>query len=673
MLKRFLSRPPVREALAGAVAGFAVFALESVWIVQTGAVGLKVETSGPFAALFAVVRPFLPSLLGRVAALYLTVGLALGLVAGRLKACFGLRSRIASAAVFALELGVLVALACWSKAISRPAIFDDLPALRPVLGWLVDHGEPWHPRAFGLAWLGLHLAASLRAQGRRALVPWALAGGAAAAVFVAGFVHGPAIKPGRPLVVLIGIDAFRVDRLQALGGTGRVAPNVDAFVADATLFTQAYTPLAQTEPAWRSLLTARWPLATGVRYPLTAESRWEVLPTFPAAFAQAGYRTSFATDCSRFHYEGPASGFAERHEPPRGAVNFLLEKLRYRAVGVFADNALGAWALPEFVDNRALAGLHNPIAYAERLSTDWLDAAADGPALLAFHATAAHFPGDPVYPFYRRFVSPSEPLERRLRMFFSPIAGGGQGGWNRAGAEGLYDELIAQADAQVGILLSALKARGLYDEALIVLFSDHGESFHADFPQLGGATPVHGARLSEEENRILLAVKLPRSKAPAARVPRVDALVRLVDIGPTLLDLAGRPPLLGADGVSLAPLLRGEPMPPLRLYAETGFTHASPDAFDSGHARGAPRTFEAYRVRPDGIVEMSEAAHEGTMKEKDIGAFDGKRWIIHSPREDGTMARICRGECDGAEELERWLDQVTAREPKGASPPAGEP
>ena len=60
----------------------------------------------------------------------------------------------------------------------------------------------------------------------------------------------------------------------------------------------------------------------------------------------------------------------------------------------------------------------------------------------------------------------------------------------------------------------------------------------------------------------------------------MEQLVRLIDVGPTVLELAGLDAaraLPGSDGVSLAPLLRGAQLLPLRLYAETGFTHASPE------------------------------------------------------------------------------------------------
>jgi arylsulfatase A-like enzyme len=651
----------LRAALLGAGLGLVLFALETERLLSTGVVGVGIDVEGPYAALMNAIRPLLPGLLIRVASAYAAAGAALGLVAGCMARAWG---RTALRWVV-LHWLVLLALLAWDRAIARPALFDDLPVLRPVLGWLVDHGQPWHPRVAAGLWLVAQLGLLVwRAlKHRRAL---GMAVGAAAVGLLGAWVARP--SPGarkHPLVVIIGVDALRPDRLRSLGAAGTVAPHLDRFLEEgATLFTQAYTPIAQTEPAWRSLLTARWPHRTGVRYSLTAESRWVEAPTFPQRFADAGWRTVFATDCSRFHWEGPDSGFATRLQPPRGAVNFLLEKLRYRAVGLFADNRLGAAWLPEFVDNRALAGLYDSEGYADRLAARLVSEAEQGPALFAFHATAAHFPGDPDFPFYRRFVAPSEPLERRLRMHFSPVApgaAGDAGSWNRAGAEGLYDELLAQADAQVGQLFDALKRAGRYEDALILVLSDHGESFYADRPELAGATSVHGARLSEEENRVLLAVKLPRGQSAPARV---DTLVRLVDVGPTLLELSRLPALpRDVDGVSLAPLLRGEPFQPAPLYAETGFTHVSPEVFDAGHWPGAPRSFATYRIRQDGVVEVEGTAHEAMVKEKDRGAFDGQRWLVDRPRADGSVQRSCSGACADTSVLASWLDAQLARAP----------
>ncbi|HVG63411.1 MAG TPA: sulfatase-like hydrolase/transferase [Hyalangium sp.] len=649
-------------ALVGVGLGLGLFALETERLLSAGVVGVGINVDGPYAALMSAIRPFLPGLLVRIAMVYGVAGALMGLVAWALARAWG-QQRLAWVVPHWL---VLLALLAWDRAIARPALFDDVPSLRPMLGWLVDHGEPWHPRLVTGLWFAVPLVLlAWRSRGHRRSLGLAVGGAAAVGLLGAWVARVPTGGGKHPLVILIGVDAFRPDRLRALGGTGAVAPHLDRFVEEgATLFSRAYTPIAQTEPAWRSLLTARWPHRTGVRYSLTAESRSLQVPTFARRFADAGWRTVFATDCSRFHFEGPDSGFTTRLQPPRGAVNFLLEKLRYRAVGLFADHRLGAAWLPEFVENRALAGIYDPVGYADRLAARLLSEASQGPTLFAFHATAAHFPGDPTYPFYRRFVAPSEPLERRLRMHFSPVvpgAAGGAGTWNRAGVEGLYDELLAQADAQVGQLFNALKRTGRYDDALILVLSDHGESFYADRPELTGATSVHGARLSEEENRILLAVKLPRGqRAPA----RVDTLVRLVDVGPTLLELSRLPPLPeDVDGVSLTPLLREEPFQPPPLYAETAFTHVSPEIFDPSHWPGAPRSFDTYRIRQDGVVEVDGAAHAAILREKDRGAFDGQRWLVDRPRSDGSVQRSCTGDCSQTAVLSSWLDAVLTRAP----------
>jgi arylsulfatase A-like enzyme len=663
------------SAAAGLALGLAVFAVEGVLLVRDTALGFHVDVREPFEAVFDAIRPQLPGLLGRIFLAYATAGITLGLYAALLVRLVAPPGAVKAALGWIAAAFLMMATLMWDRAIARPALFDDLGWFRPALAWLVAAGEPWHPRAFAAVCLA---ALMFLAFIRRAATPEPLArriGFLGAAAVAAGCAMVPwatllpapkSSKPGAraplaenvsrnaPLVVLLGVDALRPDRLRALGGRGDVTPNIDAFVEDATLFTNAWTPVAQTEPAWRSLLTARWPHRTGVRYALTAESKWLPLPTFTQVLATSGWRTSFATDCSRFHYEPAAAGFTERFQPPRGAINFALEKMRFRALGVIADNALGAALLPEFVDNRAIAGIYDPAGYARRLAREVANAAGDRPAFFAFHATAPHFPGDPVYPFYRKFVRSDAPLERRLRMFFSPIGGGEHTaipGWGSADAAALYDELIAQADAQLGVILEELRERGLYDDATIIVFSDHGESFHEDQPHLAGATPVHGARLSAEENRIVLAIKPPGGRGPAT----VDALVRLVDIGPTILELSRLAPLQGVDGVSLVPLLEGRPLPPLRLYAETGFTHASPKAFDSGHAAHAPRTFDAFRIRADGVVELTEAAHHATLREKDIGAFDGRTWVIRSPRSDGTTRQSFVGDSP-AEELSSWLD-----------------
>jgi len=635
----------------GVLVGLALFAVEGLAALRSSAVGLDFATQGPFQAVFEAVRPTLPELLVRVAVVYGAAFALLGLLAEFLVRLLGVTGAWKRALAWALEVVALAALWAAHAAVLHPALFDDVGFLRGPLTWLSLGVRP-EQVAWGAALFGaLHLVVFSRR--RTWLVVLAVPAAVAVLVTAGHFVlQALAPSPGRgPLVVLIGVDALRADRLQGHG----VLPALEGVRDGATEFSSAWTSLAQTEPAWRSLLTARWPFATGVRTPLTPEAAWASLPTMTQVFSTHGWRTHFETDCSRFNYQSANSGFLERRQPPRGALNFALEKLRFRFAGVAGANALGAWWLPELFDNRALAGLYDADGYARRLAQRLVSL--EGPALFAFHATATHFPGDPGYPYYRLRLGPEVPLEQRVRMHFSPIDKGGQArGGSTAQAEALYDELLAQADAQVGTLVDALKAAGRWDDALVVVFSDHGESFHADHPELAGATPVHGARLTEEENRVVLLVKLPGQK----QGHQVKPLVRLVDVGPTVLEAAHLPPLDGADGRSFFPLLQGRPIVAEPVYLETGFTHASPQAFDPEHLSLAPRSFEAYVVRDGGVLEMSAAAYQAALAEKDLGVFDGEHWLVRSPLVDGGVRTRCTGDCDG---LGAWLDGLDAGRP----------
>jgi choline-sulfatase len=111
-----------------------------------------------------------------------------------------------------------------------------------------------------------------------------------------------------------------------------------------------------------------------------------------------------------------------------------------------------------------------------------------------------------------------------------------------------YDAEIAFADAQLGRLLAAIETR-LPSGTVVLVTSDHGESLgeHGE--------PTHAFTVYDATQRVPLLLAGPG--LPAGSV--VPALVRLADVAPTLLELAGLPPLAATTGTSLLPLVRGEP------------------------------------------------------------------------------------------------------------------
>jgi arylsulfatase A-like enzyme len=126
---------------------------------------------------------------------------------------------------------------------------------------------------------------------------------------------------------------------------------------------------------------------------------------------------------------------------------------------------------------------------------------------------------------------------------------------------GPYDLAIADVDRTVGRLTRYLKAHQLYDRSTIVLLSDHGQGLgdHGE--------GTHGLFVYEEGLRVPLIVKQPAGEGAGRRV---SALVQLVDIVPTILDLAKAPNPGNLSGRSLKPLLDGEDDFAARpIYAES--------------------------------------------------------------------------------------------------------
>jgi len=127
---------------------------------------------------------------------------------------------------------------------------------------------------------------------------------------------------------------------------------------------------------------------------------------------------------------------------------------------------------------------------------------------------------------------------------------------------GRYDQEVAFTDAQVGRLLAGLQVRGLDDRTVVVFTADHGEGLveAQDHGHL-----YHGPTLNDEVIRVPLIVR-----GPGFTPGRVRRPVSLLDLAPTLLDLAGIDPDPDLRGVTLTPYLRGEdpPHPPVFFEKE---------------------------------------------------------------------------------------------------------
>ena len=129
-----------------------------------------------------------------------------------------------------------------------------------------------------------------------------------------------------------------------------------------------------------------------------------------------------------------------------------------------------------------------------------------------------------------------------------------------------YDRAVSSADTAAGKLLNAIRAAKLYDDAVVVIASDHGESLGAH------GEDTHGTFLYDETIHVPLALKLPKNELAGHRV---KGRVRLVDVAPTILESAGVPVPSQMQGQSLLRLARTNPDADQPVYARSDFPQQS--------------------------------------------------------------------------------------------------
>ena len=125
-----------------------------------------------------------------------------------------------------------------------------------------------------------------------------------------------------------------------------------------------------------------------------------------------------------------------------------------------------------------------------------------------------------------------------------------------------YDKAVATADAAAGKLLAFLRTQKLYEDALVVVTSDHGESLGAH------GEDTHGIFLYDETIHVPLVVKLPQNQMAGKHI---KARVRLIDLAPTVLEAAGVPVPSQMQGQSLLRIARTNSLADQPAYARSDF------------------------------------------------------------------------------------------------------
>jgi len=357
-------------------------------------------------------------------------------------------------------------------------------------------------------------------------------------------------QPG-PNIVLIVIDALRARDVGCYGSPGGRSPNIDRLAGDGFLFEDAYCCWNTTDPSLTSMLTGKYPISHGITQhgdKIEAEHlrvfRETGTRTLAEILREKGYATLavdwmgrwFKRGFDRYGYQTPRGRVQRvRHGLVDAPANVLKYVLAHYSIlrcydQVRTVNASRAirdlkGVLDTFWFTKELAQIQDAARVTDAAAS-LIDGVAGQSFFLFLHYWDTHTPyhcakGDRTY----GGSDPREILKDRYR-----------------GA-------IRCVDRELGRLFSRLRERGLWENTVVIVTSDHGESL----TERDILFDHHG--LYDVTTHVPLVIHFPRMPA---RPGRFGGFVQHVDLLPTLLDLlGGDPPGAELDGSSLVGLMQG--------------------------------------------------------------------------------------------------------------------
>jgi arylsulfatase A-like enzyme len=320
-------------------------------------------------------------------------------------------------------------------------------------------------------------------------------------------------------VVLVVVDTLRVDRLSFYGGANPSTPFLDELARRSAVFERAHSASTWTAPATASLFTSLYPSQHGLWTGYVAAIAIEKLgrinripqaaPTLPEVMRGLGFRTFGVADNLNISEE---MGFA------RGFDRFA----RHEHEGAGVMNATVREWLPEIQ--------------------------APGRSFLYLHYMEPHAP----YPRHDEWLRPDSGTDQAARL----------SAWGRRFDASQLGDALESYDSALGFLDAHLRELyellGWGENTLLILTADHGEEF-LDHGHYGHHLP----KLYAELLRVPLLVFFPGRFEPR----RIRDNVSLIDLLPTLRELAGGEPSPLDEGRSLVPLLEGGDQPERTLFA----------------------------------------------------------------------------------------------------------
>lgn len=391
-----------------------------------------------------------------------------------------------------------------------------------------------------------------------------------------------------PNIILIMTDQQRFDTIGAWGNEHMVTPNMDRLAGNGVSFRQTYCPGATCVASRAAMFTGMYAHNTGAH----SFFNWGHHRTWVQDLAEGGY---YCASIGKMHFQ-PRDVFGGYHdrivvENPTSVTNWggngdddwgNYLHLNSKARPNHRHRSDPAWrrkfqCVPWELEDH----LHSDV-FTGNAATGWIDHyEEDKPLFLQIGFPGPHEPWDPMPRHLERYRNKSFPkpymrdgelnekppqhrahqvfhasVDHESRIDMPNITSGDIENIQRH-----YYAKISLVDEQVGKVISALEKKGILEDSIIVFCSDHGD-------MLCDHQLIYKWLMYDTVTRVPLIISgqdIPQSC-------EVNDLVSLMDVGPTILQLAGIDPPTRLEGRSLKPYLEGAPIDPGKyVYCEDNY------------------------------------------------------------------------------------------------------
>ncbi len=384
-------------------------------------------------------------------------------------------------------------------------------------------------------------------------------------------------------VVLVNLDSLRRDHVGAYGNRWIKTPNLDALAKESLRFTRPYPESIPTINARRSVYTGvrTWPFRGWVpqRGETFFPAGWQRMPedqtSMTETLAENGYETALITDT--YHQFKPSMNFQRGF----GVFDYVRgqERDRYKAMKTVSEEEVDRYTVPgndssmrdkvrqyraNVAGRKREAEWFGPRVFLRGM--DYLEVAAEvgGPFFLFVDSFDPHEPWDPPEAYANMYGEPTgtgEPIAPNYAT--SDYLEEGELARMRA----LYAGEVTLTDKWFGAFMDRMTDLGLFENTLLVVFSDHGVSLGEH-----GYTGKVARAIWPELKDIVFYVRHPEGKG-AGRTSDFRASVH--DVAPTILGAMGIEPGQPTDGQDLGTILDGKEPEQERPYLTLGYDNYS--------------------------------------------------------------------------------------------------